>query len=597
MKKSKLSLGTILGLFSVIAMSSCTNISADPSNIVSFTGVNGETVNISTDDIYANYKTDVDGVKKFYDALVEVVIRNEMDKPENAEKLKTINSSAKNRVEGVKEKATSNASTNGTSYEVEFEALLDSYGCEDETELFNYFAYTLMKEKLSEEYFSDAQLAELLTEPDTGYLDEKVPYHVKHILVNVSATSSNLYNGEISSSEAIKLSSVVQELAQGKSTFGYVAYTKSDDSNGSDSSKANYGDLGIMDKDTNYVNEFRLGLYTYDYIYNHDASRDNAGTVLGIDDSVETSMNAIGLGSIGTIPYGSILSLNQVALYEKTINGASVNKGLAYYYPRNVLFNKYFNKHNVSIITPNDVTTSGIGVDGKLTSAEDYSGTINMNYVNNSNGRFVQLPELGGQYALCDEKGNVILVVRAGGGSYEGVHLMVVERDFFDSTKNGTTLGEYYTTYIPGDDGYPVDPAGNPKNTFVNYLSGEASSYTARATKVKDAIKGYDPMINDRMYKELFDSQSVTVHDSVLKASIDEYLESQRLNNEYKSQETFNDSWTSYLRLLTRQEYLRNIKDGYTPKRLLSETCALKFYTDSNSEAYTVEGGACYYVE
>jgi hypothetical protein len=54
------------------------------------------------------------------------------------------------------------------------------------------------------------------------------------------------------------------------------------------------------------------------------------------------------------------------------VNGNTVNEGNEAFYPRNVIFNKYFNKHNICVITPNAImsnsTVSGVGAD--LTSVD-----------------------------------------------------------------------------------------------------------------------------------------------------------------------------------------------------------------------------------
>ena len=79
-----------------------------------------------------------------------------------------------------------------------------------------------------------------------GYLIDKMPYHVRHILVKVTAANNDLTEGTISEANATKIGTVIEELAGAVSgarqNFGAIALGSSDDT----SSGALYGDLGVM---------------------------------------------------------------------------------------------------------------------------------------------------------------------------------------------------------------------------------------------------------------------------------------------------------------------------------------------------------------
>ncbi|MDR1697728.1 MAG: hypothetical protein LBR37_02270 [Erysipelotrichaceae bacterium] len=596
MAKKHIKIG-VSALLSVLSLASCGNpVTPNETYLVTFTGANGETINLAADDIYGKYITDKASVAQFYNALVEVVIRNEMEKEENASKKATIMSQAESRVKGEEEKARSNANANGTKYDAEWETILESYGSEDREDLKDHFAYELMQERVKEDWFSDAKLGELFeTEnDDEDYLSKRVPYHVKHILVKVSAAGNgDFVNAEITESEATRLTDTVRLLVEGRNTFGNVALTMSDDNEGETSSQRLNGDLGIMDKKTGYVPEFKLGLYSYDAVYAQTANADR----LGISDEIVNSFGAMGLGQIGEIPYGSILKLRDVANQTLNSSGGIVNEGRAFYYPRNVLFNKYFNRHNVSVITPNDVTIPSFAADGTLSGAEDFVGTQNAAYLTNPNARWADV-QIGGvtKKVLVDEKGHVILVTRAGASSYQGIHFIVVERSALQDSANGTTLAEYFTFHLPDENnknnGYPWDEITNtPKATFVNAIGGDMTLLKNRADTIKNAIKGYDANIDYRMFRELFDSQNVKINDPALEASVQKYLASLESNDDYNNAKEFNDSWKQYLEMLQRQQEVR------TPDRLLSETCAINFLNSGTVSGYTQPTGACYYVK
>ena len=86
--------------------------------------------------------------------------------------------------------------------------------------------------------------------------------------MKVSAAGSDLYNGRITEAEAKKLYAVANRLAiqRNGETFGEVAREMSEDG-----SKEQFGDLGIMSKATSFVNEFKLGIYAYDSVFNQNA--------------------------------------------------------------------------------------------------------------------------------------------------------------------------------------------------------------------------------------------------------------------------------------------------------------------------------------
>jgi hypothetical protein len=61
---------------------------------------------------------------------------------------------------------------------------------------------------------------------------------------------------------------------------------------------------------------------------------------------------------LGQIPFGAAVALADNADTIKDVNGNTVNEGNEAFYPRNVIFNKYFNKHNICVITPNAIMSN-----------------------------------------------------------------------------------------------------------------------------------------------------------------------------------------------------------------------------------------------
>ena len=168
--------------------------------------------------------------------------------------------------------------------------------------------------------------------------------------------------------------------------------------------------------------------------------------------------------------------------------------------------------------------------------------------------RLPRSSELGGKKVLTDEKGNVILVVRAGtSGSYEGVHFIVVERSPLFEEVNGVTLENYYTIETPESKNYPKDEDGNPLDTYVNAITTDAKGYKDRSRKIKDGIKSFDTRIDDRIFAKLVKLLNVKIHDQELKKNLDEYLANELAIAEYDADLKMLSAWEEWINLLAVQ--------------------------------------------
>ncbi len=564
MNRTKMTIAT-LALVSLVSLSACSNAVTENPNgfVVTITGKDGETFGYSADDLFGQYRGNQTGVARFVEAITEVVIRNEINQEDAATTAlrNEILGKAENRVDGVKEQARSNADANNSNYNDELEILLGSFDVEDLEELKDYFAYQLMQEEVEDRFYDSNKEGFVIGDDfGPGYLDERLPYHVKHILVRVSAAGGDLYNGRITSAEAIRLFDVGQRLAKqfNNETFGAIAVALSDD----DGSARNFGNLGIMSKATSFVNEFKLGLYAFDSVFNQVSEvQDNAEKLEVPTEAIEFIEDEIGLTEI---PFNAFELLNTYADVTKKANGDSVNNNDPLYYPRNIIFNKYFNRHNVSVIVPSSVEHY------------DLPG-------------FNAVDELGGDVVLTDELGRVILAVRAGTGSgeggYQGIHFIVVERSALIDTINGVSLEDYYTTEIPGTSNYPKDlQTGEDLKTFVNFKNDTIANYKEVAETVRSEIRNFDPHFNFRMLRYLIDNQGVTFVDENLELALFNYMrvteESAQFDADFQSE----NNWNSFIEYLEFQEYQRD--------RLILETCAENYLVDE-AGVYDI-GGLCY---
>jgi hypothetical protein len=540
-------------LATLVTLSACSNPVTENSDgfLITMKDKDGAVTGYTADALFGQYQNNEFGVSKFVESVTELVIRNQINQedPTSQALRAEILRKADISVDGVKETARTNASTNGTNYNDELETLFESYNVEDLDELKDYFAYRTMKQEVEDRYFDDNKES-FLTGDDfgPGYLNERLPYHVKHILVKVSAAGADLYNGRISEPEARKLFAVANRLAiqRNGETFGEVAREMSEDG-----SKEQFGDLGIMSKATSFVNEFKLGVYAYDAVFNQNTEVQDKADALNVPETAIEFFDDLGLG---TIPFHAFVSLNEFANVTKDQNGNPVNNNDSLYFPRNVLFNQYFNRHNISVVTP-----------------ESRGGG---DYIHSG---FRNVAELGGQRVLTDENGRVILVVRAGTGSgesgYQGIHFIVVERSALVNLQNGVTLEDYYTTEIPGTPNYPKSN-GQDLVTFVNFNVTTTANYKTRSETVKNEIRNFDRFFNFRMLEQLIAEQEVTFIDQTLEDAVLHYMGVTRRSAAFDQELQELNTWNSYIEFLEYQEFQR--------QRLIDEDCAYAYQNNAS---------------
>lgn len=568
-RKATISIAALTALTLITGCSS--NLVEDKNGNVLTMTIGDKTVSIKADDLLDDYLQTQTGLKSYYDAVYEVVVRELFEQSDQTANRNEAYDKAEVEVKSTTEKARANASGGG-SYDKELKSLLEAEGVETLDEFKEKKAYEFMKTDLKDQFFDGTSAWATGSWDDLvdDYLNVRLPYHVRHILIKVGAGSNTIYNATITKDDARNLGSAVRSLATRaqNETFGTLAKSISQD----EGSAAENGDLKIMDIKTGFVNEFKLGVHAYEGIYSNNAALPgDAADKLGIPAAHQTFLQNLGLAEV---PYQAALDLINVSEVEKDQNGEEVNDGEAKYFPRNVLFNKYFNRHNVAIITPTDVDVNG------------ENGALNPAFQALSG--FEMVAELGKE-ALVDEKGNVILMVRAGSnGGYEGVHFISIERSALIADVGGVSLEDYYTVKLPKDEGYPT-VGGVAADTFVNYFEANDSTYRGRADYIKEQIKGFDPRIDDRIFSLLFTYLNVELTNSELEAKIFEYIEAQEASSLFNDQFQLERSWDTYTEYLSQQEFLRT-------NRLVPETCVVDFENPTKTgTAY--DGGVCYYAK
>ena len=633
MKKGKLSVGLVTSFIGALALTACgestPSVTAKEGSIIEIADYNGssEKINISTD-LYEELKDKKDGVQKYYNAVLEALIRYEYPKLSQYEgstlkSITTLENTAAEKVEAAKQTASDNASQNKTSYDDEWKKILDSHDCENESDLKQYYLYDLEKSEITSWHYEqnkeDLQRQFIGVTADwkpvtdgVENVDPVYPYHVLHILVSLSADKSNYIRGTISDSEASLLWQVVRQLIDGEYSFQEIAMNKTNDTG----SKDQFGDVEIMSTKTSFYNEFKLGVYAYDAILSGvNSENDNTRAIyraLGLDSEAEVVVETTqasgevkagvqnliakdmvndvktplgGFTTIPTIPYDVFRKIGEAHDENKIGNFSPESGDVAL--PRNVLFNQFLNFHSPFVISNEDIINSGDFDDDQVTTVEhDFeNGDLKIKTTNfNDNG------------ILTDKDGNVIIGVR----SEAGIHFMVMRKSVFEETnksagKQGTSLEQYYTTSIPGDEEFPAEG-----ETFVNMKkTSDSSYYVDRANTIKKEITStstFDAAYDYRLYEYLTDVndavigsfiKDITYADEGAKEAIADYIKLLRENKHEDGLDSINEAWKSYLAMLDYQNTVRAYDNALVPTE-----CAFSF-NEANKDQYK-EGGKCY---
>ena len=710
MKKRKLTLGIAGALVSIAGMAACNEVTYSEGVVLTYTDSTGTSKNFTAMELFEDYLPSSASASSVFDNVRDVLIRNYFNQPGQASALEKATQEAKKDVNGVRESAQKNADSNGTSYRDEWEKLLKSEGVENADELFDAKLLKEETELFNTNYYTQAaynairdgtrwtsnegdninlnteELVKKYGPVTKGYLAEKAPYHVSHILVKLATASNNEHTHDtISEKEAQTLSAVVKQIAGvnndqagtnvalNRLRFGTIAKELSEDDGSADS----YGDLGIMDKSTSFVQEFKLGVYAFDALYNKktqnaaaDSFRKKVSESL-LPDLSDTMVDSASIRTaftnrgIGTIPYGVFVALGTDAVAKNPDFGYQVNENSATYYARNILFNKYLNNHQIAVITPNEIPYNL--ATGIRNAAWDIDQTDQANFANvfaeevdaqgqaktagvasatyaalpgfaNNTKDIVDLPS----NVLTNEKGQIILAVRAGTSSYQGIHFIVVDRsalteytsynsdtgahteidkatyDGSKATADVASASEYYTMLNPerlpttqaaaesaGAENkyYPfyktAAGAYEAKATYVNKVRTTSPEYTKQADKVKDAVKTVIGSEATYIFEELMERGNVTFSTSEIGQKVQSLIETHIKNTRefavLDSMESFDKDWRTYMEYLDQQDAER-VMNADGNQELISEVCAIGYGSDAAKEGTGLwgKGGACY---
>ncbi len=585
--------------------------------------VNGK--EYTTAELYEKYGLDTSaGVEAYYNIVKDIVTEAVVKKTE------TMIDNVEGEMNSVQQNAESSAKTNGTNTAEEIEKTLESEGVDslEELEAKKYLAAKTTK--LSEDFYSDNNYKNTYLKQALGTASEDpenskykiYPYHLSHILVKVDATSTSLWNGTISSDDAKQLYSVVSSLVNNNS-FGQTALTLSDDG-----SASTYGDLGIMDSKTSYVSEFKYNVYTYDALFNDKVSAQNKQEIenklFSYNETEKAEYKTFVNNKVYGIPYSALLALNYYADIVKDSNGVEVNNSSDINYPRNVIFNNYFNNHSLSYIYLDNPDDSPLKTDtnfskyynetiyeaanksnafkenGTLTNAmqaytevDTNKHTTGVQQVNNATKVLVDTenadyPILVTRAGTGSSSTSSSLAKKADGGTsdssgYQGIHFISVIKDPFVTTQD--ELVKYYTLDKP--------TVGTTNDTFVGkYAYSEVSNYNSRVETIKTEIKKMDSNFDYRMFEEALakaesgendNKVKITLNPDVKKA-IENYIEVKRETTAESDVRSWDSTWRSYLRSLkVSSEFSSRILPLSAINAFMGGTSSLETYNNQRA--------------
>lgn len=589
MIKRKKSICLAIAALSAVSLSGCSSVTSNSEGYILTYTYNGKELSISTREIIDRYLNENrnDHAAAFYNALNEVVIRRAFEEGGPLASFKsTVDNNATNDVNNAKDKA----DEEGTSWSDYLDGQItdDSLTTEEkEQEFFLQKQYERMKTTVEEQYFenfsdyqkdSNDSTADLQDEYNllygtNGYIQNKVPYHIRHILVQVDASQDYGFSrGHISSDDAHQIYQVVTALANG-TPFADTANLYTDDTGNKDSNTGTLnGGEYIMDTSTPFVNEFKLGIYTYDLLlsekgYESDANYENKLDNLHIPESVKDTLTDFG---VSWIPYDIILELEKVK-DRTTADGVTVNDNDEDYYPRNIYFNKYFQNRNVAFITDEALLTDDqlgyynnyssfrgdnwttVGMDkrnDKVSGSTVYSdvneeghyitsGVQSTNLDDTQKSNFQEITINGvTKKVLCDQNDNPIMVVRNQESS-SGIHFIVIERSAFDTTgatqeePYKATIEEYYAPVTPKEiDGINPDtqrPYWTTDGTFPVYTDNDVK--LPKQTYVQTEVVRSGSDVNNTVGN--YTTRVSTLRTSI-ETSIDTYDTFKWLNPDYE---------------------------------------------------------------
>ncbi len=591
MRKTALSLSLLFALLAG-CMVGCNDVKSKKVDGKEVLFTVGDT-NIFADDIlgFEDQKATYDflgtdeGVKAVYEAVYKALAQK------NVEITSSIEAAVKEKMDDWDTAVATYASENGVTTRNAEKTKLDELGMADRNELEQSYYLEEQKDELASKFKSDH------TEPKTDsangstllekYVKNTSPMIVKHILAKVADNKGLTSKATTTSAEVDKISIVMQRLALGKASrnkFKNIALEESEDG-----SATNGGHLGIMDTYTSFVKEFKLGLYVSEMIQNHTNADYDKEDTLGMKDyaaDLFTGTNAIYPGyeaGVKTIDVASIASVLAYT-YEDEAKDEQIAAGNtdkadydAELYPRNVIFNKYFNYPGIQymkINTSNPVTvrTNIENVlkevypsDTAIKIAAKADAVIASNFYQQLSVTSNQNTNASGY--VVDENSNPVVVAK----SEFGIHFLSITWSSLDTAAaTGTNAPDSVKYFMYGTN------ASGLTNTYVttssyNFgYSTETVAKNTRKTEIETRITTYakggfeslsasDELYDYEIFNYYLGTSGVTIPNASLEKAVKDYIEMQTSYKLAKIDEAQSNSWADYIESIRANQEMHDL--------------------------------------
>jgi len=564
MKKRWLSLIMLFSL-GLGVTSGCSN---DVNGPVSYLNVDGNDIVLkigdktySANELFADMESSSANVEKIYKSILKMIVENASEDDPN------IDASWELLLESFENNVESTAASSGISKDEARKQLLTEEGYSSVEEKKEAYYYDVKLSKLKDEYWDKTKNSYY-----EEYLTARMPYYVKHVLVNAGYTSTRSpYSSVIETSQATALYKVYEMLANDYK-FSYIMNQLSEDG-GSSSTGTGYH----MDITTSFVSEFLHGVFTFDALLKGKTSE-----VMGITESASLyaskAVNEQGY-NFGIINASDIVALGDYAAntddgykaintYEKeedavenknsiTSSSSSLYSGTDSIRSRTIIFNQTFNNAGINLIAY-DLDAESMPKNVKK---------ININGVDKN--------------VLTDENGNYVFVVCAPYNNKNQIHFLTVNVSTYDENlklffsmdqkatinemvaekenmlksqgKTDAEITSEITEYRKTLEDYKtyVDIKGGEKqvnrNKIIDELELSVKAYAVGGTVYNgEIVGGNNAFLTYDMVEYYMNEGDVTIANNTIKELVENYIANQKYSVNETLNRTIVDGWNDY---------------------------------------------------
>ena len=523
----------------------------------------GEDKIYTADELFADMLNSGIGAEAAYAKILKMVVESTIPVDAN------MTASWELLLKSFEEEVESTAATDGTSEDEARTKLLTEQGYSSIEEKKEAYLYDVRLSKLQDKYWDVARDGYY-----ESYLEDRLPYYVKHALVKTSYTSATgPYATTIESSDATALYNIYKWLVDGHD-FSDIMHEYSEDT-GSQETAIGYH----MDITTSFVTEFLHGVISFDALlkgktsevvgitnsanfYKGSAANSYNFGVINASDIVVLGENASNGDTKSITTYENVLNSETQVTEEKNVGTISNAYGSYSLYNRSIVFNQTFNNPGISVINYD------LGDDKAQNTYE-----LNINGVK--------------QKVLTDENGNIVFVVCARGSSNDlWIHFLTVSVSAFDEniklfysmdqdatiaemveekrvelSESGKTEAEItnelntykaelekYQTYV--DLKVKNDDTLANRNKVIDELEGYIKTYAKRGI-TSGTVSGKDQFLTYDMVEYYMNEGNIEIVNANVKTLIENYINAQKELIDFSAINSIVEGWNDYYDLIT----------------------------------------------